>query len=145
MPVVGFNFSKIFVEKRTKVENVPNIQIKNNVVITDVQEEKLPTGKSKSDGLKFDFKFSLQYEPNVGEIELVGFIYYLDDPETIKSIYKGWKKDKKVSKEITTHLVNTVLFKGNIKALALSQDVNLPPHLPLPTVNPKADPESYIG
>lgn len=145
MPVVGFNFSKIFVEKKTKVENVPNIQIKNNVMITDVQEEKLPTGKSKSDGLKFDFKFSLQYEPNVGEIELVGFIYYLDDPETIKNIFKSWKKDKKVSKEITTHLVNTVLFKGNIKALALSQDVNLPPHLPLPTVNPKADPESYIG
>ncbi len=145
MPIVGFNFSKIFVEKKIKVETSLNIQIKNNVLITDVQEEKLPTGKSKSDGLKFDFKFNLQYEPNVGEIELIGFIYYMDDPDIIKNIYKSWKKDKKLSPELTTTIVNTILFKGSIKALNLSQEVNLPPHLPLPAVNPKSNPENYIG
>ncbi len=145
MPIVGFNFSKVYVEKKTKIDNTPNIQIKNSAVITDVQEEKLPTGKAKSDGLRFDFKFSLQYEPNVGEIELLGFIYYLDEQETIKNIFKTWKKDKKISKELTIHLVNTILFKGTIKALSLSQEVNLPPHLPLPSVNPKSSPESYIG
>ena len=145
MPIVGFNFSKVYVEKKSKVDETPNIQIKNSAVITDVVEEKLPTGKAKSDGLRFDFKFSLQYEPNVGEIELIGFIYYLDEPETIKNIFKSWKKDKKISKELTVHIINTVLFKGSIKALALSQEVNLPPHLPLPAVNPKASPESYIG
>jgi len=145
MPIVGFNFSKVYVEKKSKIDDTPNIQIKNSAVITDVVEEKLPTGKAKSDGLRFDFKFSLQYEPNVGEIELIGFIYYLDEPETIKNIFKSWKKDKKISKELTVHIINTVLFKGSIKALALSQEVNLPPHLPLPAVNPKASPESYIG
>ncbi|MEK6936497.1 MAG: hypothetical protein AABW58_00325 [Nanoarchaeota archaeon] len=145
MPIVGFNFSKVHVEKKETSETVTNIQIKNDVLITNVQEEKLPTGKTKADGLKFDFKFHLKYEPSVGEIELIGFIYYLDDPETIKDIYKSWKKDKKIPQEITANLVNTVLIKGTIKALNLSQEVNLPPHLPLPTVNPKATPESYIG
>ena len=145
MPIVGFNFSKVYVEKKSKIDDTPNIQIKNSAVITDVVEEKLPTGKAKSDGLRFDFKFSLQYEPNVGEIELIGFIYYLDEPETIKNIFKSSKKDKKISKELTVHIINTVLFKGSIKELALSQEVNLPPHLPLPAVNPKASPESYIG
>ena len=145
MPIVGFNFTKVYVEKKSQVEDTPNIQIKNNAVITEVVEEKLPTGKSKADGLRFNFKFSLLYEPNVGEIELIGFIYYLDDPEIIKNIYKSWKKDKKISKELTIHIVNTILFKGSIKALELSQEVNLPPHLPLPSVNPKSSPESYIG
>lgn len=145
MPIVGFNFNKVFVEKKENLEESKNIQVKNDVLITNVQEEKLPTGKTKADGLKFDFKFSLKYEPGIGEIELVGFIYYLDDSETIKDIFKSWKKDKKIPKEVTSNLVNTVLVKGTIKALTLAQEVNLPPHLPLPTVNPKSNPESYIG
>ncbi len=146
MPIVGFNFNKVHVEKKEKADNQPtNIQIKNDVLITNVQEEKLPTGKAKSDGLKFDFKFSLKYEPEVGEVELIGFIYYLDEPEVIKDIFKSWKKDKKIPQNITSALVNAVLVKGTIKALSLSQEVNLPPHLPLPTVNPKSSPESYIG
>ncbi|MBS3171055.1 hypothetical protein J4449_00415 [Candidatus Woesearchaeota archaeon] len=145
MPIVGFNFNKVYVEKKESLEASKNIQIKNDVLITNVREEKLPTGKTKADGLKFDFKFHLKYEPEVGEIELVGFIYYLDDQEVIKDIFKSWKKDKKLSQELTANLVNTVLIKGTIKALTLSQEVNLPPHLPLPTVNPKSSPESYIG
>lgn len=145
MPIVGFNFNKVHVEKKEKTEQLTNIQVKNDVLITNVQEEKLPTGKAKADGLKFDFKFHLKYEPEVGEIELIGFIYYLDEPEIIKDIFKSWKKDKKIPPELTAVLVNTVLVKGTIKALTLSQEVNLPPHLPLPTVNPKAAPESYIG
>jgi len=145
MPIVGFNFSKVMVEKNQKPELVKNIQVKNDVLITNVQEEKLPTGRTKADGLKFDFKFLLKYEPNVGQVELMGFIYYLDDQEIIKDIFKGWKKEKKIPKDITENIVNAVLAKGTIKALSLAQEVNLPPHLPLPAVNPKADPESYIG
>lgn len=147
MPIVGFNFNKVHVEKKEQAERdqPKNIQIKNNVLITNVQEEKLPTGKVKSDGLKFDFKFHLEYTPDVGEIELIGFMYYLDEPEIIKDIFKSWKKDKKIPQDITSALVNTVLVKGTIKALSLAQEVNLPPHLPLPTVNPKSSPESYIG
>ena len=146
MPIVGFNFSKVYVEKKiTKVEEKLKIQIRNDVLITNVEEEKLPTGKSKADGLKFDFKFSLRYEPGVGEVELLGFVYYLDEVEVIKTIYKNWKKDKKIPQEITENIVNTVLLKGSVKALSLAQEVNLPPHLALPVVSPKASPETYIG
>ena len=145
MPIVGFNLNKVLVEKKVKIDTTTNIQVKNDVLITNVQEEKLPTGKTKADGLKFDFKFSLKYEPEIGEIELIGFIYYLDDQEIIKDIYKSWKKDKKIPRDVTENLVNTVLSKGTIKALTLAQEVNLPPHLPLPIINPKSNPESYIG
>lgn len=146
MPIVGFNLSKVYAEKKiSKVEEKIKIQIRNDVLITNLEEEKLPTGKSKADGLRFDFKYSLKYEPSVGEIELIGFVYYLDDLAEIKTILKNWKKDKKLPPELTTNIVNTILFKGNIKALSLSQEINLPPHLAMPTVNPKADSESYIG
>jgi len=144
MPIVGFNYSKIEVEKKDKV--VPKMNIKSNVAITAIKEEKLPTGKSKTDGLRFEFKYNIIYDPKVGYINLSGFIFYLDDNKIIKDIMKGWKKDKSVPDNITLEIINAVLFRSTIKALALSQEVNLPPHLPvIPRANPKAKNKNYIG
>ena len=43
-------------------------------------------------------------------------------------------------------VLNFVLAKCNIKALALSQDVNLPPQIPLPKLTAKKqEAEQYIG
>jgi len=56
-----------------------------------------------------------------------------------------WKKDKKIPQEITANIINTVLIKSNIKTLALSQEVNLPPHLQMPRVKAKESSKDYIG
>jgi len=143
MPIVGFNFDKINVEKHKQVE--PNMQVKTDVVIVDVKEEKLPTGNTKLDGLRFDFKFNLNYEPKVGELLLSGFIFYLDDPKIIKDLIKSWKKDKTLPKPVTAEIINMVLYRSNIKALYLSQEVNLPPHIQMPRVSEKAKAKDYIG
>jgi|SRR3989344_941852 len=147
MPIVGFNYNKISVEKKQVTDPTKNIQIKSNVTITDVKEEKLPTGKQKSDGLKLDFEFSLEYEPEMGHINLSGFIYYMEDPKVMKTIFKDWQKDKKLPQEVTGQVINTILLKSNIKALYLSQEVNLPPHIQMPRVVPKDNKaaEEYIG
>lgn len=145
MPIVGFNFTKVYVEKKIITDISTKFNIRNNVLITDLKEEKLPTGKTKANGLRFDFKYTLNYEPSIGDIELVGFIYFLDDSDIVKGILNSWKKDKKIPQDITAQIINTILFKANIKALGLAQEVNLPPHLPMPRVNPEAKPESYIG
>ncbi len=143
MPIVGFNFEKVHVEKKNLIKG--KVQIKSNVSILNVEEEQLPTGKIKADGLRFNFSYTVNYEPNIGNISLTGFIYFLDDPKIIKEIAKQWKKDKKISPEITAQIVNTVLLKSTVKALNLSQEVNLPPHLPLPQITQKIDPKNYIG
>jgi hypothetical protein len=44
----------------------------------------------------------------------------------------GWKKDKKLPKEIMPVILNTVLNKCNIQALILSEQINLPPPIPMP-------------
>lgn len=144
MPIVGFNYSKLEVEKKTQTSN--KINIKSDVAITNINEEKLPTGKTKVDGLRFDFKYNIAYEPKIGTINLSGFIYYLDDSKVIKDVLKGWKKDKSIPNEITLEIINAVLFRSTIKALSLAQEVNLPPHLPvIPRANPKSDTKNYIG
>ena len=144
MPIVGFNYNKIDVNKTDKV--VAKMNIKSDVQITDIKEEKLPTGKTKTEGLRFDFTYNVNYEPKIGSINLSGFIYYLDDPKIIKNVAKGWKKDKSIPDNVTLEIINAVLFKSTIKALAMAQEVNLPPHLPvIPKANPKAKSKDYIG
>ncbi len=143
MPIVGFNFEKVSVEKKNPIKG--KIQIKSNASITNVNEEKLPTGKTKMDGLKFNFEFNIDYTPSIGNINLKGHIFFLDDPKIIKDIVRQYKKEKKLSPEITAQIINTILLKSTTKALTLAQEVNLPPHLPLPQITQKNNPKNYIG
>jgi len=132
MVIIGFNYTKINVEKK----GIPkgDIKINNNVSIKDVEEKKLPFGKSPQDGLRFVFEFVTAYEPSVGVIGLYGDVIYIDEPKKVKEIAESWKKEKKVPKEIMAEVLNSVVQKCNIQALILSQDIGLPPPLQLPRV-----------
>lgn len=144
MPIVGFNYNKIDVEKTAKI--LDKLNVKSGVQITSVKEEKLPTGKTKTNGLRFDFSYDIAYEPKIGKINLTGFIFYMEDEKIIKEILKGWKKDKSIPDKVTLEIINAVLFKSTIKALAMAQEVNLPPHLPvIPKANTKPKSKDYIG
>lgn len=144
MPIVGFNFNNISAKKNKPVEG--DVKVKSDVSITNLKEEKLPTGKNKSDGLRIDFKLMVIYEPEIGNLTLEGFIFYMDDPKTLKDIVKQYKKDKNLPVDLTTQVINAVLTRATIKALMLAQEVNLPPHIPLPAVQQeKVNPKNYIG
>lgn len=129
MPIIGFNFDKIGAKKDNKITG--KVQVNNNINITDVQQEKLSITSSE-DILKFNFEFKAAYEPKIGAIQINGHLLYMDDPKKIDDIAKSWRKDKKLSKEISAPVINSILARCNIKALTLSQDVNLPPHIKLP-------------
>jgi hypothetical protein len=131
MPIIGLNFDKIGAKKDNKITG--KIQIKNNVDIKNVEQEKLSVSSS-DDILKISFEFKSSYEPEVGAIQLNGHILYMDDPKKIDGIMEEWKKNKSLGKEISPLIINSILAKCNIKALILSQDINLPPHVRLPAL-----------
>lgn len=141
MPIVGFNFEKILSERKEGISGP--IKITSDINLKDVVEEKFKVGKSE-ELLKFNFEFKIGYE-QIGSIELNGHVLYLDEPKKIKEILNEWKKNKNIPQEIARQIINTILFKCNIKALSLEQDINLPPHLNLPKVQPVKDPKEYIG
>lgn len=145
MTIVGFNYTKIHVERKSSVKG--KINIKNNVAIKKVEKSDLSlggSGSAKQAGLKFMFEFTCIYDPKIGEISLAGEVFWLDKEENVKKILSGWKKNKKIQKEISVPILNTVLQKCNIQALMLSRDINLPPPIPLPKVNVGST-ETYIG
>jgi hypothetical protein len=133
MPIVGFNFDKIGAKKDNKITG--KLKVKNDVKITSVEKEKL-TITSSEDILKFNFEFKASYEPKFGAIQINGHILYMDDPKKVDDIMKGWKKNKTVPKDLSPIILNAVLSRCSVKALTLSQDVNLPPHIKLPMIRP---------
>ena len=142
--IVGFGFTKLSAEKKEGAKG--KIDINNNVSIKDVVEDSFSFDKDKQNVIKFIFEFTSKYEPAVGNILFEGEILYMDEPKKTKEILASWKKDKKVPKELMAGLLNTILTKCNVQALILSQDVNLPPPIPLPKVQ-MAQPQekNYIG
>jgi len=141
--IVGFNFSKIMVER--KKSPVKNLKVTYNIDFSDVREEKYSL-KTKQKGVSFDFKFNIKYNPNFASINIDGTINYMGDEKYVGEILSMWKKKKKLPKEVYVGVVNLALDRCNVKALELSQDMDLPPHLPMPTVNVDGEnPKDYIG
>lgn len=134
MTVIGFNFTKMLIEKKGPVKG--KVSINNNVGIKDLEETKLNINTNKK-ALKLNFEFTSAYEPNIGKILLTGEVIYLIDKDKAADIVKNWKKNKKIEKDMMTQILNNVLNKCNVQALILSKDMNLPPPIPLPKVGGK--------
>ena len=143
--IVGFGFTKLSAEKGESAKG--KIDINNNVSVKDVHEDNFSFGKDKQQNvLRFIFEFTSKYEPNVGNILFEGELLYMEEPKKVKEILASWKKDNKLPKEMMAGLLNTILTKCNVQALILSQQVNLPPPIPLPKVQVQQQPEkNYIG
>jgi len=142
--IVGFGFTKLSAERKEAAKG--KIDINNNVTIKNVEESDLALGKDNQNVLRFIFEFTSKYEPAIGNILFEGELLYLEEPKKAKEILSSWKKDKKIPKELMAGLLNTILTKCNVQALILSQEVNLPPPIPLPKVQITEQSEkNYIG
>ncbi|MEM4259748.1 MAG: hypothetical protein QXG00_00770 [Candidatus Woesearchaeota archaeon] len=143
MAIIGFNFLKISIEKKSSLTGKVNIT--NNVSLTNVEETKLPIANDGQTSLRFIFRFSTIFEPDYGNIEIIGEVFWLIEKNEAGEIVKIWKKDKSLPADITQNVLNTILNKCNIEALFLCRDMNLPSPIPLPkfkTEPPPTDKQS---
>jgi hypothetical protein len=135
MQIIGFNLTKISVQREEKIEG--KLEIKQNIGIDDVSEENIPI--TKDDAIKIKFTFSVDYnEGKFAKVEFKGHIIVLPEKQELKDFLKSWK-DKQVPEGIRTPLFNFIMSKCNIKALSLEDEMNLPLHVPMPKLS--AQPE----
>lgn len=133
MAIVGFEFSKIHVEKKDIAKGTINIA--NNIGIVDVEKNDLQVGNTKQSGVKFNFEYKSSYEPDFASILLGGSVIYLSDDKKVKELIDGWKSNKRIEKDVATQVINSILTKCNIQSILLANAVNLPPPVPMPKVN----------
>ena len=131
MVLIGFNFTKINVEKNKGSNG--KVSISNNLQFTNIEEAKINFVDKKS-ALAFEFLFTCKYEPGVGLIELTGTAIELLDPKVAKETLGVWKDKKQLPPALMQRVLNSVLNKCYIEALVLSNSLNLPSPVPLPKV-----------
>lgn len=144
MPIIGFYYNKLVAEKK-KDHLKGDMKIKNDLLLQSLNQTEIDVGNKKQNILKIIFEFSVDYQPNMGAILINGHLLFLESPENIKLIIDMWKKEKKIPQSFATNIINAILTRANIKALELSQYINLPPHIRLPIILPKQDFKNYIG
>src|SRR3989344_779879 len=136
MAILGFNYDKLNVEKHEHdVKKGGEFKIKYNMAIKGMNDFDLRL-PNKEKALKFNFEFSIAYDPKIGALNIGGNLIYSETED----------KNKDVSNELKASLLNVIFKRSNIKALLLAQEVGLPSHIPMPKlVPPSEDPSNYIG
>ena len=132
MRLVGFNFTKISVEKFKEVDN--ELKFNTKIDISSIEPLKSDLIKVKDEPIKIDFVYSVLYEPGFAKLELAGTTILSVESRIAREILKGWK-DKEMNEDFRIFMFNIILRKANIKALELEDELNLPTHIPLPMLN----------
>lgn len=142
MPLIGLNFDKLFVEKKKKIE--APLKINSSMAVISVEKEDMQQPKGM-EALRFNFEFKLDYQPKQAEMTLAGHVLYSEKEKEAEAMLAEWKKTKKFNPLVVQQVLNAALLRANIKALLLSQEVGLPPHINLPGIAQKQKSGSYIG
>lgn len=131
MKLIGFRFTKINVEKISEMPS--ELKINTNLNILGVEESKADLIRSNNQLIEVEFEYSLIYEPNYAKISFIGRVLLSVDYKLSKEIIKEWKT-KNIPIDFKVSLFNLIIRKASIKAFQFEEEMNLPYHLPFPTV-----------
>ncbi len=133
MTIVGFNFTKINVERK-KITN-DKLSIKRDLSIKNIKPKQIGLDGNKA-ALEADFNFNIDYldekKSKFANISLSCSLVFLNKKELIDEILLQYKKKKSIKPEILSYLLNYTFNKCNIQALLLSKEVSLPSHIQMP-------------
>lgn len=134
MAIIGFSFSKFNCE-RAASRAQGSIDIKHNISVKDVTKTTLNVGGNKNDVLKVDFSFDIVYGGSLGKILIEGDVIFSDNKDIISETFKAWEADKKLPTMVNEEVFKFVYTKSSVKALELSDSLNLPSPIPLPKIS----------
>lgn len=127
--IIGIKFNRIEGENK-KVKDVKEISISSSPSIKSVEKEE--TSLFSENLLSFKFEFTTKYEPNIGYVKLEGEL--LAKYENNEEILKEWKKKKTLPEDISIQILNAIFRRCLTKIISISEDLQLPPPIMLPTV-----------
>jgi hypothetical protein len=132
MKIIGFNFIKVSIERKEKID--VNMNITQNIKIEELEKEKIPF--SNDSALKFKFVFTVDYSNNNAKLEFVGNVIVICESNELKEFLNYWK-EKKIPENLQVPLFNFIMSKCNVKAISLEDELGLPLHFPTPKISEK--------
>ena len=126
--LVGSRFTKVFGERLPDFSG--ELTMKSNIQIISVDKV-----KDAKETIKIEYAFDIDYG-ELGKVEIKGLLFLSTDSKTIKDIQKA-VKDKKIDSRENITLTNLVMQKASIKAFEIEEELGLPIHIRLPTIEIK--------
>ncbi len=145
MAIIGFTFNEIHAEQQNPPKG--SIKINNNIKIVNLEKTSLNFDDKKT-ALKLDFKYSVDYQPEIGFIKLGGEMLLLEESRVADDLVKQWTDKKSLPQKFSEAVMEHLMQKCSVQAILLSKDVGLPSPIPLPkfkkprVVKKKADSKS---
>lgn len=134
MRAIGFSFKKLNFEKLAS-NSLEDLKINANIEISEVFSVKpVDLLKPKDELLGVRFVYTLDYQPDFAKLSFSGEIVLEVDPKIAKETIKSWKENKEMHEDLRMLVFNIILRKCNLKALEIEDEMNLPLHMPMPTV-----------
>jgi hypothetical protein len=131
MRIIGFNFNKINIEKLS--DNFKDLKINTNIHISKIEKIKQDIFKSKEYFLNIIFEFNVDYQKDIAKLDFNGKLLMAIEQEKAEEILEKWN-NKKIEENFKIIIFNIILKKSNIKALQFEDELNLPPHITLPSL-----------
>ncbi len=132
MTVMNIKLNKLSGERRDK--KVKTIQVKANSTILSV---KRTVDKRVGDYLLVNFKYNVDYAPDIGSVQLEGHLWY-QHPK-LDSVYSEEGDKVELKNEAIKEISNSVIQESIVEALEMSRKLQLPAPLQLPTVSVKPE------
>jgi hypothetical protein len=134
MKLVGFNFTKIDLEKKS--DNLKDLKVTTGIDIFEVKEVKSNFFSSSEGLIAVKFEYTINYEKDIAILNFHGNVIASIDSKQVKEVLEQWK-DKKLPGVFRLALFNLILRKASLKALQFEEELNLPAHIPMPFFKPQ--------
>ena len=131
MKIIGFNFTKMSAERMK--DSAENIKINTELDFPEIREAQSSLLKTKEELLEAKFNYRVNYDPDLAKVTISGVVLFSVDSKTAEEVLKQWK-NKTLPEDFRILLFNVIMKKAALKALTLCDELNLPVHIPLPTM-----------
>lgn len=132
MAILNYKVKKITAEK-TKAD-AKSIELSSSSVIVSA---KLAKDKRIGDYLHVNFRYTAEYSPEVGKIEIEGSLWF-QHPK-LKTVVSEVKGKVDLQKDAMGEISNGIIQDSILEATDIARKLQLPPPLQLPTVTVKGD------
>jgi hypothetical protein len=132
MTVIGFNFSSITAKRNKPAKG--QVKINRKCTPTSVEEVSMGGGQK---ALRYNFEFSVTYEPGIAEIAFEGKLVELVKEEEHKNVLETWEKNQKIPPQSFERVMNELLDRCHTEALFMAKELSIPAPFKLPGVKVK--------
>ncbi len=139
MPVLGFNITKIEMEKVALAVPGGQIEVRLSPKVKEMRLGEMRTPTGKINGIEILFRYEIEYNPKIANGVIEGAILYLPpQKEKIDEILNLWEDDKKMDPVTFAEVVNFITKEVSPILMMLSKEMRLPYHIPIPRVEVKS-------